>query len=142
VDWQARPGIHVGVEVNFAVRELGFRGTWVVQSETETRPMAHLNTSSDRIGTPKGFQQYSATIGKALRGTPFAAYASVTYSEFDRGIVLPFGIGWQATPNLSAIFMIDGKRSHALATYAREDHYVQLGWIWLRRASITVGWGF
>ena len=42
----------------------------------------------------------------------------------------------------NALGMHDGQRSHALLNYSTREYYVQLGWIWLKRPSITIGWGF
>jgi hypothetical protein len=124
------------------VEELGFRATWLLQSETEQRPMIHLNTSSDRIGTPAGYQQASITFIKRIPGTSFSPYASITYSGFEKSLVFPFGLNYQVTPEWSALAMNDGRRSHLLVTFAQPSYYLQLGWIWLERPSITIGWGF
>lgn len=142
VDYQLTPNFQPGLEYNFVVNELGFRATWVLQRESEDRPQVHLNTSSDRIGTPKGFQQYSATFAKTIPGTRLAPYASITYSEFEKGLVFPFGASFQVSPEWSAMFLNDGRRSHLLATFAQEDWYLQLGWIWFKKPGITIGWGF
>lgn len=142
VDYRLTPNFQPGLEYNFAVEELGFRATWVLQQETETRPMVHLNTSSDRIGTPEGFQQYSATIGKALHETKLSGYVSLTYSEFDGGLVVPFGLSYQLAPAWSVLAMIDGRRPHLLLTYSQESYFAQLGWIWFERLAVTIGWGF
>lgn len=104
--------------------------------------MVHLNTSSDRIGTPKGYEQVSLTFAKGIGGTALAPYLSVTYSEFERGFVFPFGINYQINPSWSVLGMNDGRKSHLMLNYAAKDYYVQLGWIWLRHPSITIGWGF
>lgn len=142
LDYQATPNFQPGLEWNPAVSELGIRATWVLQRESETRPQIHLNTSSDRIGTPKGNQQYSATFAKSFPGSSLAPFASITYSEFEKGLVFPFGASYQFTPEIGATFLNDGRRSHLLATYSQESWYVQLGWIWFKRPAITIGWGF
>lgn len=142
VDYQATPNFQPGLEWNPSVREIGFRATWVLQRENERRPQIHVNTSSDRIGTPKGYQQYSLTLGKSLHDTGFAGFASLTYSEFEEGFVFPYGLSYQISPAWNAIFLHDGRRSHLLATYSQESWYVQFGWIWFKRPSFTIGWGF
>lgn len=124
------------------VGEVGFRATYVALRETEALPQVHFGTSSDRIGTPKGKQQYSVTFAKALPGTPASPYVSITYSEFDKQLVFPFGMNIQVDRNWSLLGMHDGRKSHLLLNYGAEDFYVQLGWIWFRRASVTVGFGF
>jgi hypothetical protein len=142
MDYVPVPRVQVGFEYNFAVREIGFRGTWVAMEEADRLPMVHFNTSSDRIGTPPGHQLYSVNVSKSLPGTQLAPYASVTYSEFERGLVFPFGINWQLRQEWGLIAMNDGRKSHLLLTHSKRDYYVQLGWIWFRHPSITVGFGF
>jgi hypothetical protein len=142
VDYMPIPRLQVGLEYNLAVRELGFRGTYVLQPETERLPMVHFNTSSDRIGTPPGHQLYSVNFSKAIPGTALAPYASITYSEFERGLVYPFGLNWQIQPEWGLMAMNDGRKSHLLLTYSQPEYFVQLGWIWLKHPSVTVGFGF
>ena len=142
LDYQATPNFQPGLEYNAAVEELGFRATWVLQRESKKGPQIHLNTSSDRIGTPKGNQQYSATFSRTIEGTKLAPYFSVTYSEFEDGLVFPFGASYSMQPEWTAMFLNDGRRSHVLATYAQENWFAQIGWIWFERFAVTVGWGF
>ncbi len=141
-DYQLAPNVQIGFEWNLAVEELAFRGTWVLSRASETSPQVHFNTSSDRIGSPEGTQQYSITATQAIHDTPFAPYVSLTYSEWDDGFVLPFGLNYQIAPEWGLIGMNDGRRSHLLLTYSRESYYLQLGWIWLKHPAITAGWGF
>jgi hypothetical protein len=142
LDYQPSPRLQLGIEFNPLVREVGPRATYIVQPETASLPQVHLNTSSDRIGTPKGFQQYSVNIAKRLPNSPLGGYASVTYSEYERGLVFPFGLNYQLTTEIGLIAMNDGRRSHLLATYSQERYFVQLAWIWFRHPGITVGFGF
>lgn len=142
VDYQLTPNFQPGIEYNFAVKELGLRATWVLQTENETRPMIHVNTSSDRIGTPEGYQQASMTFGRSIHGTKLAPYASITYSGFEKKFVFPFGASCQLAPNWSVLGMNDGRKSHLLLNYMKESYYVQLGWIWFERPAVTIGWGF
>lgn len=142
VDYRLSPKFQPGIEYNFAVEELGFRATYLVQSEDERRPMIHLNTSSDRIGTPEGYQQASITFGKTIPGTKLAPYASITYSGFEKKLVFPFGASYQIAAEWSAIAMNDGRKSHLLVTYSQENFFVQAGWIWFKHPAVTIGWGF
>lgn len=141
-DYNVSSRLQIGFEYNFLVEEIGFRGSWIASEETDTLPQVHFGTSSDRIGTPEGFQQYSVTFAKSIPETKLAPYLSVTYSEFDRGLVFPFGANYQIDSKWSVIGMYDGHRSHILLNYAGERWYAQLGWIWLKHPSITIGWGF
>lgn len=142
LDYNVNPRVQVGFEYNFVVEEFGLRATWVLNRETEREPMIHLNTSSDRIGTPPGYQQVSLTFAKAIPNTPLAPYVSLTYSGFDKKLLLPFGINVQLAANWSLLGLNDGRKSHILLTYSRENYYLQAGYIWLKRPSFTIGWGF
>lgn len=132
----------LGFEYNSAVGEIAYRGTYIALHETESMLQVHFGTSSDRIGTPEGYQQYSVTFAKAIPGTLVSPYASITYSEFDEQLVFPFGFNTQRTGRWGLLGMHDGRKSHLLLNYAGADFYVQVGWIWFERASVTVGFGF
>jgi len=142
IDYNVNPLLTLGLEYNTEVGEIGFRGTYVAVRESEDTSQVHFGTSSDRIGTPKGFQQYSVNFAKAIPGTQLSPYASVTYSEFDKQLVFPFGINYQLDENWSLLGMHDGRKSHLLLNYSAEEYYVQLMYIWFRRAGVTVGFGF
>lgn len=142
VDYQLTPNFQPGLEYNLAVGEIGFRATWILQTESERRPMIHVNTSSDRIGTPEGYQQASVTFGKAIPGTKLAPYVSITYSGFEKRFVCPFGASYQLTPEWGAILMNDGRKSHLLVSYSQRHFYIQAGWIWFKHPALTIGWGF
>jgi hypothetical protein len=101
-----------------------------------------MNTSSDRIGSPSGTQQYSIVVAKSLPGSNYAPYVGLTYSEFNDGLVVPWGVSYRFSPEWNLIFMNDGRNSHALATFSAKDWYGQIGWVWFRRMAVTVGWGF
>lgn len=142
VDYQATPNFQPGLEVNFAVDEVGVRATWVLQKESDSRPQVHMNTSSDRIGSPKGTQQYSFVVSKSLAQKEIAPYAGLTYSEFNDGLVVPWGLSYRFSPEWNLIFMNDGRNSHALATFSAKNWYGQVGLVWMRRLAVTVGWGW
>lgn len=108
--------------------------------ESDHRPQIHFGTSSDRIGTPKGRQQYSLTVAKTISGTRLAPYASLTYSEFNRGLVYPFGLNIQLAEGWGVLAMNDGIKSHLMLNFSSRELYAQLGWIWLKHPSLTVGW--
>lgn len=140
VDRNLNDRLSLGLEYNSLVEEFQFRGTWVALAESAKDPQIHLGTSSDRIGTPEGKLQYSVTIGKSLAGTPLAPYVSLTYSEFNKGLVYPFGLNYQLTRNWGLLAMNDGSKSHLMLNFSARDYYAQLGWIWLRHPSVTLGW--
>ncbi len=104
--------------------------------------MIHVNTSSDRIGTPRGHQQVSLTAAKGIPGTNIAPYVSLTYSGFEKGFVFPFGLNYQIDENWSVLGMNDGRKSHVMVNYSAKSFYVQAGLIWIKHPAVTVGWGF
>jgi hypothetical protein len=142
LDYNVTPALTLGLEWNTAVGEVVFRGTYLLQAESDRHPQIHLGTSSDRIGTPEGYQQYSITFAKAIAGTPVSPYVSITYSGFEERLVYPFGASIQLADRWSLTAMNDGRRSHALLTFSDKDFYIQAGWIWFERWSLTLGFGF
>ena len=142
LDYNVTPDFQPGLEYNFAVQELGIRATWTVQRETESRPVIFFNTSSDRIGTPEGYQLVSVNFGKEIPGTEVSPYVTVAYSGFEKGLVYPFGASAHLAEQWTVTAMNDGRKSHLLLTFAAEEYYVQAGWIWLKRPALTIGWGF
>jgi hypothetical protein len=118
------------------------RSTWVVQPEKESVPMIFLNTSSDRIGTPKGYQLLSINFAKTIGDSRLSPYATVAYSGFEKKLVFPFGVNFQINPQWSATAMNDGRKSHLLLTYSQQNYFLQAGWIWFEHPAVTIGWGF
>lgn len=141
-DYNVDDRLTIGFEYNFLVEEVGPRASWVATLETEKLPQVHFGTSSDRIGTPEGFEQYSVTFAKSIPNTKLAPYFSITYSEFDRGLVYPFGLNYQIDEQWSLLGMHDGRKNHLMLNLASKDYYVQFGLIWLKHPSLTIGWGF
>ena len=84
--------LQAGVEVNPDVDEVSPLVSLFVVTETTRRPALFLGTSSDRIGSPEGTQSYYATVSKRFGASPFSAYATLNYSEWDRGLNVPFGL--------------------------------------------------
>ncbi len=142
LDYNATSRLQIGLEYNTLVDEEDFRGSWVILTETGSRPQIHLNTSSDRIGTPEGKQQVSLTFAKSIPRMGLAPYASLTYSGFEDRLVYPFGLSYHIDKSWSALAMNDGRKSHLLLNYSAERYFVQAGWIWFKNPAITVGWGF
>ncbi len=103
--------------------------------------MISFGTSSDRIGTPPGPHCYYVTFAKGIQALNAAPYFSVNYSEFDRGVNFPFGVNVGITPELSTMFMNDGRKSHLLLTYRQESFSVSALWIWFRHPGISISWG-
>jgi len=131
-----------GLEWNPVAKEAGFIGNWTLSPETERYPMVNLGTSSDRIGTPPGPHAYYLTFAKSFPSAKIGPYVSVNYSEADRRINFPFGVSYQLQPGLSTMFMNDGRKSHVLLTYSRENWSVSAMWIWFKHPGISVSFGF
>jgi len=132
----------VGVEYNVVAREASPIATLFLSTETERRPAVFLGTSSDRIGSPEGMQAYYLTVAKYLPPVHVAPYASVNYSEWDRGWNLPFGATIELGHGVSLRPMWDGARTHLLGTYATQRFSATLIWAWLERAGVSVSMGF
>lgn len=134
--------MQAGIEYNPNAREVNLIGNYIFATETANRPMISFGTSSDRIGTPAGPRAYFFTFAKSLSETKFSGYVSLNYSEFDDGFNLPFGITYGFTPEVSTMFMYDGRRNHLLLTYAKDDWSVSAMWVWFKHPGISVSFGF
>jgi hypothetical protein len=142
LDYNVNESFQLGLEYNFLVKELGFRSSLILLQESARTPQVHLNTSSDRIGTPEGYQQVSLSIAKTIPETPVAPYVSLTYSGFNKKFLLPFGMNVDLHPQWNLLYMYDGRKSHVLVTFATKELYLQGGLVWLKHPLITIGTGF
>lgn len=136
------PTLQLGVEYNPVAGEVGPLVTWFLLTETERRPALFLGTSSDRIGSPEGKQAYYVTAAKYLPLIRTSPYVSLNYSEWDRGLNVPFGVNVELGNGLSLQPMYDGHRTHLLGTFATERYSATLIWAWLERAGVAVSVGF
>lgn len=134
--------LQIGAEFNAAVEEIGPLVTWYLITETHTRPAMFLGTSSDRIGSPKGTQSYYLTIAKHVPRTPLSAYASLNYSEWDKGVNFPFGLNITLPKNFALRPMYDGDRSHLLLSYSYRQTSLSLLYVWLETFGMAVAVGF
>ncbi len=128
--------------MNPGVDEVGPLVTWFLVTERGHRPGLFLGTSSDRIGTPEGFQSYYATATRSLPGVPVSGYLTLNYSEYDDGVNVPFGLQAELPGELSLRGMYDGERSHAMITRAWDWWSVSGLLVWLEQVgvSVAVGW--
>jgi hypothetical protein len=101
-----------------------------------------LGTSSDRIGSPKGEQSYYLTASKLAPRIPVSMYVSLNYSEWDDGFNVPFGAEWFVAGPLSARYMYDGERSHAMVNVFGNHIGVSLMLVWMDTFGISVAGGF
>lgn len=136
------PRLQLGLEINPGEEEITPNANWILQADSGQTPMISLGTSSDRIGTPRGFQSYYATFAKALPDLHAAPYLSISYSEYERKVLVPFGVNVDLNAQWSLLAMNDGRRPHALLTWSGPNSSVSLMWVWLERPGISVSYGF
>lgn len=113
----------------------------MVAFESDKSPLINFGTSSDRIGTPAGFQCYYFTFAKKF-DSKLSPYISLNYSEFNRGINFPFGASLDLSPSFSILGMYDGQRSHLMLTHKGPEVSTSLMWVWLKHPGISVSWKF
>lgn len=111
-------------------------------TESDRRPAVFLGTSSDRIGSPEGTQSYFATVSKRFGASRFSAYASLNYSEWDRGFNVPFGVEVWLGESFTVRPMYDGDRAHMMLNYVRERWSVSLLAVDLEHPGISFAVGF
>ena len=94
-------------------------GNYFIQTETDTRPGIVAGFSSDRIGTPSGMA-YFITTQKQLGGERgrVAPYVGVSYSEWGREVLVPFGASIALRDDLTLIPMCDGKYGHTTLAWS------------------------
>jgi hypothetical protein len=114
------PRFQLGVEYNALAPEGKANpvGNLFLQTETETRPGIIAGFSSDRIGTPTGMA-YFVTAQKQLGGARgrFAPYVGLSYSEWGRELLVPFGTSVALRNDLVLVPMFDGKHGHTTLSY-------------------------
>jgi hypothetical protein len=139
--------VQAGLEYNAVIGEVGLRGNWFIQTETDDRPAIIFGTSSDRIGTPSG-QAYFVTFSKLAvareNGFGVAPYVSLNYSEFDRGFNVPFGASVALGPQWTLIPMYDGHRAHTTLTWSAPSGNTSLSLIaaFNKRFGLSLGRNF
>ena len=132
----------IGLEYNPSATEVAPIATVFLTTETDERPAVFLGTSTDRIGSPEGTQQYYATASKLAPWFPVSAYATITYSEWDDGINFPFGAEWYVAGGFSVRGMYDGNQPHAVVSWFGERYGISLMAVWLDTFGISVAGGF
>lgn len=142
VGYRLTPRLQVGLEYNPVVGEALFAGNWIAHVETDRMPMINFGTSSDRIGTPEGNRAYFVTFAKSLPRLRAAPYVSVSYSEYEKALLFPFGVNVALSREFDLLPMYDGRHSHLLLTYKQSSYSVTLMWAWLKRPGISVSFGF
>jgi hypothetical protein len=114
------PRFQFGVEYNPMApdEKVNPIGNYFIQTETAERPGIVAGFSSDRIGTPSGMA-YFVSIQKQLGGEQgrFAPYVGLSYSEYGREILVPFGASIALRDDLVLIPMCDGKYGHTTLSW-------------------------
>lgn len=140
--YRFHPRLQAGVEFNPEVDEINPILSLFLLTETEKRPAIFLGTSSDRIGSPEGTQSYFATVSKRFGASPVSGYASVNYSEWDRGFNVPFGVEVGFGDRISVRPMYDGARPHLMLNYSRERWSLSLLAVDLEHPGVSFAMGF
>ncbi len=139
---RVHPRLALGLEFNLAVEEVGPLATLFLLTETHRRPSLSLGTSSDRIGSPEGTASVYMTASKRIPRTSLSPYAAVSWSEWDDGLVFPFGASLALPGNFNFRPMYDGDRTHLMLSWTRGPASVTGLWIWLEQVGIAVSMGF
>lgn len=142
LNYRLHPRIQVGVEFNPEVDELNPLLTVFLLTETARRPALFVGTSSDRIGSPEGTQSYYLTASKRFGTSRLSAYASLNYSEWDRGLNVPFGLEVALNERFSVRPMYDGERPHLMFNYLRDRWSLSLLAVDLDQIGVSFAWGF
>lgn len=134
----------MGLEYNPVASELAPTANWVALAETVALPMVSFGTSSDRIFSPAPKRAYFVTAAKGVPGTTLAPYLSLSYSEFERRFIVPFGVNIGLAREWDLLAMNDGRRTHALLTFKTERMNYTLMAIDLKRPrlGLSIGVGF
>lgn len=138
---QASPRLQLGIELNPAAGEVGPLANYMLNVESADTPMMNLGTSSDRIGTPAGYQCLYLTVAKTF-DSRFVPYVSVNYSQFDQAINIPFGVSIYLDKHWVLLPMNDGRKSHLMLTYRQPSQSVSLMWVWFRHPGLSMSWHF
>ncbi|MBX3096652.1 MAG: hypothetical protein KF812_07305 [Fimbriimonadaceae bacterium] len=136
------PRLQVGAEYNAAAGEWSPTANLIALTETEGRPLVTFGTSSDRIFSPAGNQAYFVTVAKKIPGTAFGPYVGASYSEWEQTVIFPFGVNVALAPEWDALYLNDGRNSHALLTYKGVGWNITLMSVRLRRFGVSVGYAF
>lgn len=136
--YRVHPRFQIGVEFNPDAGEFTPLANLFLFREGPGRPAVILGTSSDRIGSPEGYQAYYATIAKHHPSWPVSAYFSVNWSEWDNGFNFPAGLVWELGNGFALQPMWDGDEMHLLLHWQKGRWTVSPMWVWMEAAGIAV----
>ena len=104
--------------------------------------MINLGTSSDRIFSPKGKQAYFVTAAKGFPRYSVAPYVSLSYSQWEEKLIVPFGANFALNPTWDLLGMNDGRNSHVLLTYKMRKANFSAMLIKMRYPGTSLGFSF
>lgn len=140
------PRFQLGVEFNASApqEKLNPVGSYFLQTESEARPGIVAGFSSDRIGTPRGMS-YFVSVQKQLGGEKgrVAPYLGLSYSEFGKEVLAPFGASIALRDNLVLLPMCDGKYGHTtLSWFSKRGESISLIAAFNQRVGIAFARNF
>ena len=103
--------------------------------------MVSLGTSSDRIFSPPGNQAYFVTAAKSL-GKTAAPYVGLSWSSWEKALLVPFGCNFAFTAKLDGLVMNDGRNTHCLLTLKGQGTIASLLLVKGRYWGVSLGWGW
>jgi hypothetical protein len=140
------PRLQLGVEYNAHAPDAKLNpvGNYFIQTEDERRPGIIAGLSSDRIGTPSGMS-YFISAQKQLGGERgrIAPYLGLSYSEFGREVLMPFGASIGLRDELVLLPMCDGKYGHTtLSWFSKRGESISLIAVFNKRIGIAFARNF
>ncbi|MBB6053915.1 hypothetical protein [Armatimonas rosea] len=140
------PKFQIGVEYNANAPDAKLNpvGNYFIQTENESRPGIIAGFSSDRIGTPHGMS-YFVSAQKQLSGEKgrVAPYLGLSYSEFGKEVLTPFGASLALKDNLVLLPMCDGKYGHTtLSWFSKRGESISLIAAFNKRIGIAFARNF
>lgn len=133
------PRLKVGVEFNPVAAEAVPLVNWIALEESPTQPLLTFGTSSDRIFSPEGTHAYYVTAAKAIPRTRLSPYVGLSYSEWERRMLVPFGANLSLAEHWDLLGMHDGRNTHLLLTYKQQDWNLSAMLVKMERFGISLG---
>lgn len=115
---------------------------WVITTETPRSPMVSVGGSSDRIFSPEGTRSWYFTFAKSIPGAPVAPYFSLSWSEWEDRLLVPFGANIAISPSWDFLAMNDGRNSHLLLTSKQKGWSVSGMLIKMKHPGVSWTWRF
>jgi hypothetical protein len=133
--------MQIGVEYNPLVSQVGPLFNYRLMREGPERPAIVIGTSSDRLGTPEGFQSYYVTVSKEV-ADGVGLYVGASYSEFEDKILWPAGASFVFDDHWSSLISYDGRNFHPIVTYGWDRYSVSFLLARMRNPGVSISVGF